>query len=154
MFKSLFLRHIAKTIQPLTLILQVAAREQLEESQSTIDNLLDWLSHVDRDAERGDKKCEPAIKQNGNHFQKGDMEGLVGEDDEMNGNLLEMPQHNETHVDGQLKPTEDNLNKQYQKVKVLYVGTDSGGPFSQRTLTIPQRRVGEEILTPHWILTF
>ncbi|XP_062981107.1 dystonin isoform X6 [Elgaria multicarinata webbii] len=96
---------------------KVAAREQLEESKSTIENLLDWLSDVDKDAEHGGKKCKPAIKQNGTHFQEEDVEGSLEEDDEVNGNLLDIQQQNETHVDGQLKPSEDNLNTQYQKAK-------------------------------------
>ncbi|XP_028578482.2 dystonin isoform X26 [Podarcis muralis] len=99
---------------------KVAAREQLEESKSTIENLLDWLSKVDKDAEHGGKKDKPAIKQNGNHFQEGEVEELAGEDDEVNGNLMEIQQQNETHVDGQLKPSEDNLNMQYQKVKAQH----------------------------------
>lgn len=77
------------------------------------------MSKVDKDAEHIGKQCEPAIKQNGTHFKE-DLEGLVEEEDEVNGNLLEN-QQNETHVDGQLKSTEDNLNKQYQKAKVLYI---------------------------------
>lgn len=77
------------------------------------------MSEVDKDAEHAGKKCEPAIKQNGTHFKE-DIEGLGGEEDEVNGNLLEIQQQNETHVDGQLKSTEDNLNEQYQTAKVLY----------------------------------
>ncbi|XP_077164583.1 dystonin isoform X35 [Paroedura picta] len=99
---------------------KVAAREQLEESKSTIENLLNWLSNVDKDAEHGEKKCQPVIKQNGNHFQEGDVEGLVAEDDELNGNLLEVQQENASQVDGQVKPKEDNLNKQYQKIKAQH----------------------------------
>ncbi|KAL8172745.1 UNVERIFIED_CONTAM: hypothetical protein K2H54_016108, partial [Gekko kuhli] len=99
---------------------KVAAREQLEESKSTIENLLDWLSNMDKDAERGEKKCQPVIKQNGNHFQEGDEEGLAGEDDELNGNLFEVQQQNASQVDGQAGPTEDNLNKQYQKIKAQH----------------------------------
>ncbi|XP_054858022.1 dystonin isoform X2 [Eublepharis macularius] len=99
---------------------KVAAREQLEESKTTIENLLDWLSKIDKDVEHGEKKCQPVIKQNGNHFQEGDEEGLVGEDDEVNGNLLEIQQQNESQVDGEVKSKEDNLNKQYQKVKAQH----------------------------------
>ncbi|XP_015263784.1 PREDICTED: dystonin isoform X2 [Gekko japonicus] len=99
---------------------KVAAREQLEESRSTIENLLDWLSNVDKDAEHGEKKCQPVIKQNGNHFQEGDVEGLAGEDDELNGNLFEVQQQNASQVDGQVEPKEDNLNKQYQKIKAQH----------------------------------
>lgn len=103
--------------------MQVAAREQLEESKSTIENLLDWLSNVDKDAEHGEKKCQPVIKQNGNHFHEDDTDGLVGEDDELNGNLLEVRQQNASQADGGEKPEEDNLNKQYQKIKVLHMST-------------------------------
>nr|XP_056712073.1 dystonin [Euleptes europaea] len=99
---------------------KVAARQQLEESKSTIENLLDWLSNVDKDAEHGEKKCQPVIKQNGNHFQEENVEGLAGEDDEVNGNLLEVRQKNGSHVDGHIKPKEDNLNKQYQKIKAQH----------------------------------
>ncbi|XP_053142426.1 dystonin isoform X6 [Hemicordylus capensis] len=99
---------------------KVAAREQLEESKSTIEKLLDWLSNVDKEAEHVGKKFKPAIKQNGTHFKREDVESLAGEEDEVNGNLLESQQQNETDVDGQLKPTEDNLNKQYQKVKAQH----------------------------------
>ncbi|XP_061479005.1 dystonin isoform X22 [Rhineura floridana] len=99
---------------------KVAAREQLEQSKSTIENLLDWLSDVDKDAENRSNKCKPAIKQNDTHFQEGDVEGLAGEEDEVNGNLLEIQQQNESHVDGQLKPSEDNLNMQYQKAKAQH----------------------------------
>nr|XP_008116866.2 PREDICTED: dystonin isoform X8 [Anolis carolinensis] len=99
---------------------KVAAREQLEESKNTIENLLDWLSNVDKDAEHGKKKCKPAIKQNGNHIQEEDVEGLVEEEDEVNGNLLDIEQENEIQIDGQLKPSEDNLNMQYQKAKAQH----------------------------------
>ncbi|XP_072856398.2 dystonin isoform X8 [Pogona vitticeps] len=97
---------------------KVAAREQLEESKSTIENLLDWLSNVDEEAGHGNKK--PTIRQNGTHFQEEDVEGLVGEEDEVNGNLLEIQQENETQLDGQLRASEDNLNMQYQKAKAQH----------------------------------
>ncbi|XP_048352795.1 dystonin isoform X18 [Sphaerodactylus townsendi] len=99
---------------------KVAAREQLEESKSTIENLLNWLSNIDKDAEHLEKECQPVIKQNGNHFQEGDMEDLVGEDDEVNGNFFDVEQQNESQVDGQVKLKEDNLNKQYQKIKAQH----------------------------------
>ncbi|XP_067421590.1 dystonin isoform X1 [Emydura macquarii macquarii] len=99
---------------------KVAAIEQLEESKNTIENLLDWLSNVDKAAEHGDKKWTLAIEQNGTHFKEGDVKALEGEEDEVNGNLLELDQQTETHVDGRLKPTDNNLNQQYQKVKAQH----------------------------------
>uniref|UniRef100_A0A452I7R8 Uncharacterized protein n=1 Tax=Gopherus agassizii TaxID=38772 RepID=A0A452I7R8_9SAUR len=65
---------------------KVAAIEQLEESKNTIENLLDWLSNVDKAAEQGDEKWTLT----------------------------------ETHVDGRVKPTDSNLNQQYQKVKAQH----------------------------------
>ncbi|XP_053878003.1 dystonin isoform X7 [Malaclemys terrapin pileata] len=99
---------------------KVAAIEQLEESKITIENLLDWLSNVDKAAEHGDEKWTLAIEQNGTHFKEGDVKALEGEEDEVNGNLLELQQQTETHVDGRVKPTDSNLNQQYQKVKAQH----------------------------------
>ncbi|NXM67976.1 DYST protein, partial [Serilophus lunatus] len=98
---------------------KVAAIEQLEESKNTIENLLDWLSNVDKEAEHG-RKFKQVIEQNGTHFEEGDMKVLEGEEDDVNGNLLEMQPDIETQVDGLVKSTDDNLNQQYQKVKAQH----------------------------------
>ncbi|KFV47824.1 Microtubule-actin cross-linking factor 1, partial [Tyto alba] len=98
---------------------KVAAIEQLEESKNTIENLLDWLSNVDKEAEHG-RKFKQAIEQNGTHYEEGDVKALEGEEDDINGNLLETQQDIETQVDGLVKSTEDNLNQQYQKVKAQH----------------------------------
>ncbi|NXJ64455.1 DYST protein, partial [Rostratula benghalensis] len=98
---------------------KVAAIEQLEESKNTIENLLDWLSNVDKEAEHG-RKFKQVIEQNGMHFEEGDVKSLEGEEDDVNGNLLEIQQGVETDVDGLVKSTEDNLNLQYQKVKAQH----------------------------------
>ncbi|NXC82257.1 MACF1 factor, partial [Cercotrichas coryphoeus] len=94
---------------------KVAAIEQLEESKNTIENLLDWLSNVDKEAEHG-RKFKQVIEQNGTHFG----EVLEGEEDDVNGNLLDMQQDIETQVDGLVKSIDDNLNQQYQKVKAQH----------------------------------
>ncbi|XP_064303938.1 dystonin isoform X1 [Phalacrocorax carbo] len=98
---------------------KVAAIEQLEESKNTIENLLDWLSNVDKEAEHS-RKFKETIEQNGTHFEEGDVKALEGEEDDVNGNLLEFQQDIETRVDGLVKSTEDNLNQQYQKVKAQH----------------------------------
>ncbi|XP_050172340.1 dystonin isoform X5 [Myiozetetes cayanensis] len=98
---------------------KVAAIEQLEESKNTIENLLDWLSNVDKEAEHG-RKFKNVIEQNGTHFEEGDVKVLEGEEDDVNGNLLEMQPDMETQVDGLVKSTDDNLNQQYQKVKAQH----------------------------------
>ncbi|XP_014426859.2 dystonin isoform X19 [Pelodiscus sinensis] len=99
---------------------KVAAIEQLEESRNTIENLLDWLSNVDKASDHGDEKWTQAIEQNGTHFKEQDIKLLEGEEDEVNGNLLELQRQTETHVDGRVKPTDSNLNQQYQKVKAQH----------------------------------
>lgn len=86
--------------------------KQLEESKAKIEDLLDWLSNVDRDSERAGMEQKQVIEQNGTHFQEGDSKLAIGEEGEVNGNLLE------TDVDVPVGTTEDNLNQQYQKVKV------------------------------------
>ncbi|XP_072862192.1 dystonin isoform X13 [Chlorocebus sabaeus] len=93
---------------------KVAAVKQLEESKTKIENLLDWLSNVDKDSERAGTKHKQVFEQNGTHFQEGDGKSAIGEEDEVNGNLLE------TDVDGQVGPTQENLNQQYQKVKAQH----------------------------------
>ncbi|KAI5766799.1 DST protein [Gulo gulo luscus] len=93
---------------------KVAAAKQLEESKTKIENLLDWLSNVDKDSDRARVKQTQVIEQNGTHFQEGDGTSVMGEEDEVNGNLLE------TDVDGQVGTTEENLNQQYQKVKARH----------------------------------
>ncbi|NXM63172.1 DYST protein, partial [Illadopsis cleaveri] len=98
---------------------KVAAIEQLEESKNTIENLLDWLSNVDKEAEHG-QKFKQVIEQNGTHFEEGDVKVFEGEEDDVNGNLLEMHEDIETQVDGLVKSIDDNLNQQYQKVKAQH----------------------------------
>uniref|UniRef100_A0A5F9CNK3 Dystonin n=1 Tax=Oryctolagus cuniculus TaxID=9986 RepID=A0A5F9CNK3_RABIT len=93
---------------------KVAAVKQLEESKTKIENLLDWLSNVDKDSERAGANHKGVIQQNGTHFQEGDGMSGIGEEDEVNGNLLE------TDVDGQVGTTEENLNQQYQKIKAQH----------------------------------
>ncbi|XP_073761247.1 dystonin isoform X18 [Callorhinus ursinus] len=93
---------------------KVAAAKQLEESKTKIENLLDWLSNVDKDSARAGVKQRQVIEQNGTHFQEGDGTSMMGEEDEVNGNLLE------TDVDGPLGTTGENLNRQYQKVKARH----------------------------------
>ncbi|XP_055247840.1 dystonin isoform X22 [Gorilla gorilla gorilla] len=93
---------------------KVAAVKQLEESKTKIENLLDWLSNVDKDSERAGTKHKQVIEQNGTHFQEDDGKSAIGEEDEVNGNLLE------TDVDGQVGTTQENLNQQYQKVKAQH----------------------------------
>ncbi|XP_021114851.1 dystonin [Heterocephalus glaber] len=90
---------------------KVAAVKQLEESKTKIENLLDWLSNVDKNS---GIKHKQVIEQNGTHFDEGDGKSVIGEEDEVNGNLLA------ADVDVHLGVTEENLNQQYQKIKAQH----------------------------------
>ncbi|XP_060225826.1 dystonin isoform X15 [Meriones unguiculatus] len=93
---------------------KVAAVRQLEESKTKIENLLDWLTNVEKDSERAGRKHTPLIEQNGTHLHEGDGKSVAGEEDAVNGNLME------TDAEGDGGTTEENLNQQYQKVKAQH----------------------------------
>uniref|UniRef100_A0A8C2LGK4 Dystonin n=1 Tax=Cricetulus griseus TaxID=10029 RepID=A0A8C2LGK4_CRIGR len=93
---------------------KVVAVRQLEESRTKIENLMDWLSNVERDSERAGMEHTQMVEQNGTHVHEGDGKSIVGEEDEVNGNLLE------TDAEGHGGTTEENLNQQYQRVKAQH----------------------------------
>ncbi|XP_076771231.1 dystonin isoform X14 [Arvicanthis niloticus] len=93
---------------------KVAAVRQLEESKTKIENLLNWLSNVEKDSEGVGTKHTRPMEQNGTHFHEGDGKSGDGEEDEVNGNLLE------TDAEGHSGTTEGNLNQQYEKVKAQH----------------------------------
>ncbi|XP_026641311.1 dystonin isoform X10 [Microtus ochrogaster] len=88
---------------------KVAAVRQLEESRTKIENLMDWLSNVEKDSGRAGMEHLQMMEQNGTHLHEGDGKSVTGEEDEVNGNLLE--------ADSDSGTTEENLNQQYQRVK-------------------------------------
>nr|XP_048286364.1 dystonin isoform X13 [Myodes glareolus] len=88
---------------------KVAAVRQLEESRTKIENLMDWLSNVEKDSGRAGMEHLQVMEQNGTHVHEGDGRSVAGEEDEVNGNLLE------ADLDG--GTTGENLNQQYQRVK-------------------------------------
>lgn len=96
---------------------------QLEESKTKIENLMDWLSNVEKDSEGAGGKHTQTMEQNGTHSHDGDGKSVAGEEDEVNGNLLE------TDAEELAGTTEENLNQQYQRVKVC--GLDSDTDLSQ-----------------------
>ncbi|XP_032756789.1 dystonin isoform X4 [Rattus rattus] len=93
---------------------KVAAARQLEESKTKIENLLNWLSNVERASEGPGRLHTQPLEQNGTHLHEGDGTSGAGEEDEVNGNLLE------TDAEGHGGTTEGNLNQQYEKVKAQH----------------------------------
>lgn len=93
---------------------KVAAVRQLEESKTKIENLLNWLSNVEEDSEGVWTKHTQPMEQNGTYLHEGDSKLGAGEEDEVNGNLLE------TDAEGHSEATKGNLNQQYEKVKAQH----------------------------------
>ncbi|XP_052601170.1 dystonin isoform X16 [Peromyscus californicus insignis] len=93
---------------------KVAAVRQLEESKTKIENLMDWLSNVEKDSEGAGMKHTRMMEQNGTHSLDGDGKSAAGEEDKVNGNLLE------TDTEELGGTTEENLNQQYQRVKAQH----------------------------------
>ncbi|KAM8953054.1 dystonin [Pelodytes ibericus] len=95
-----------------------AAVEQLEESKTKIESLLDWLSHVDQEADNGNTVKKPEIQHNGIHH-KDSCKSLLGGVEEVNGNVIESDgKGNFVNVKGQAE--EEDLKSQYQKVKAQH----------------------------------
>ncbi|XP_004623060.1 dystonin isoform X8 [Octodon degus] len=93
---------------------KVAAVKQLEESKIKIENLLDWLSDMDNGSERAGTEHKQVIEQNGTHLDEGDGRSVIGEEDDVNGNLLA------ADLEERVGGTEENLNRQYQKIKAQH----------------------------------
>ncbi|XP_005406949.1 PREDICTED: dystonin isoform X7 [Chinchilla lanigera] len=93
---------------------KVAAVKQLEESKTKIEDLLDWLSDIDNDSGRAGTEHKQVIEQNGTHLDEGDGRLVIGEEDDVNGNLQA------ADVDEHVGSTEGNLNQQYQKIKAQH----------------------------------
>ncbi|XP_051060317.1 dystonin isoform X3 [Phodopus roborovskii] len=93
---------------------KVVAVKQLEESRTKIETLMDWLSDIEKDSGRAGMEHTQGTEQNGTHVHEGDGKSVAGEEDEVNGNLME------TDAEGRRGATEENLNQQYQRVKAQH----------------------------------
>uniref|UniRef100_A0A673GHH4 Dystonin n=1 Tax=Sinocyclocheilus rhinocerous TaxID=307959 RepID=A0A673GHH4_9TELE len=67
----------------------VAAVEQLEESKTKIEGLLDWISNVGKEKEMGGIQKDQMVKQNGNMPENTSVKRIIGEEDDPNGNALD-----------------------------------------------------------------
>uniref|UniRef100_A0A671KPJ2 Dystonin n=1 Tax=Sinocyclocheilus anshuiensis TaxID=1608454 RepID=A0A671KPJ2_9TELE len=67
----------------------VVAVEQLEESKTKIEGLLDWISNVGKEKEMGGIQKDQMVKQNGNMPENTSVKRIIGEEDDPNGNALD-----------------------------------------------------------------
>lgn len=97
---------------------QAAAVEQLEESKSKIEGLLDWISNVGNKNKSSLDQTDHVSQENGNLPEEPSAKGLITDDDNANGNALQATEKDfgrETRGEDNESP---NLDKQYQGLKV------------------------------------
>ncbi|KAJ8359996.1 hypothetical protein SKAU_G00165210 [Synaphobranchus kaupii] len=98
---------------------KVAAVEQLEESKNKIEGLLDWISNIGKDREKESNHTDES-RQNGNEPPATSPQGIMGEQDDNNGNSMPTLD-NICAVDGKGKDThEQDLDEQYNRVKARH----------------------------------
>lgn len=97
---------------------QAAAVERLEESKNKIEGLLDWISNIGNENTSGLGQTDHICKENGNLPEETSAKGLIGKDDDANGNALQTPEKDF----GREKKVGNNvpldLDKQYDRMKV------------------------------------
>ncbi|XP_041644812.1 dystonin isoform X11 [Cheilinus undulatus] len=96
---------------------KAAAVERLEESKNKIEGLLDWISNIGNQNENGLDQTDHISKENGNLPEETLAKGLMGDDDDANGNAM---QTSEKDFDSEASGKNDtslDLDKQYDRVK-------------------------------------
>ncbi|XP_026044886.1 dystonin isoform X23 [Astatotilapia calliptera] len=96
---------------------KAAAVEQLEESKSKIEGLLDWISNVGNKNKSSLDQTDHVSQENGNLPEEPSAKGLITDDDNANGNALQATEKDfgrETSGEDNESP---NLDKQYQGLK-------------------------------------
>lgn len=97
---------------------QAAAVERLEESKNKIEGLLDWISNIGNENESGVDQTDHISKENGNLPEETSATGLIGEDDDANGNALQTTEKDFGRETSEKKDASLELDKQYDRVKV------------------------------------
>ncbi|XP_070772625.1 dystonin [Enoplosus armatus] len=96
---------------------KAAAVERLEESKNKIEGLLDWISNIGNENESGLDQTDHISKENGNLPEETSAKGLIGEDDDANGNAL---QTTENDFGSGKNDASLDLDKQYDRVKARH----------------------------------
>nr|XP_043901250.1 dystonin isoform X2 [Solea senegalensis] len=96
---------------------KAAAVERLEESKNKIEGLLDWISNIGSEKESGLDQSDPLSNENGNLPEQTSTKGLIGENDDANGNALETTENDSGRETRGSKDASMDLNKQYDRVK-------------------------------------
>ncbi|XP_029926299.1 dystonin isoform X3 [Myripristis murdjan] len=99
---------------------KAAAAEQLEESKNKIEGLLDWISNIGNENETDFAHTGHISKENGNLPEETSAKGVIGEDDDANGNALQTPENDSVTESGGKNSSSSDLNKQYDRVKARH----------------------------------
>ncbi|XP_034465448.1 dystonin isoform X9 [Hippoglossus hippoglossus] len=96
---------------------KAAAVERLEESKNKIEGLLDWISNIGGEKESGLDQTDHISKENGNVPEETSATGVIGENDDANGNALESPEKDSGTESRGKNDASLDLDKQYDRVK-------------------------------------
>ncbi|XP_034538619.1 dystonin [Notolabrus celidotus] len=99
---------------------KAAAVERLEESKNKIEGLLDWISNIGNENENSLDQTDHTSKENGNLPKETSAEGLIGDDDDANGNAVQTPEREFDRETGGKKDASVDLDKQYDRVKARH----------------------------------
>ncbi|XP_039994292.1 dystonin isoform X3 [Xiphias gladius] len=99
---------------------KAAAVERLEESKNKIEGLLDWISNIGNENEKGLDQTDHIKKENGNLPEETSAKGLLEEDDDANGNALQSTEKDFGRETGGKNEASMDLDKQYDRVKTRH----------------------------------
>uniref|UniRef100_A0A671PU66 Dystonin n=1 Tax=Sinocyclocheilus anshuiensis TaxID=1608454 RepID=A0A671PU66_9TELE len=94
-----------------------AAVEQLEESKTKIEGLLGWISNIGKEKEMGGIQKDQMVKQNGNMPEYTSMKGIIGEEDDPNGNALDTTDNTRLHAGEKQDGKDLDLDQQFNRVQ-------------------------------------
>ncbi|XP_018545400.1 LOW QUALITY PROTEIN: dystonin [Lates calcarifer] len=101
---------------------KAAAVEQLEESKNKIEGLLDWIANIgnENENESGLDQTDHTSQENGNLPEETSAKGLIGEDDDANGNALQTMENDFGRETSGKNNASLDLDKQYDRVKARH----------------------------------
>ncbi|TMS04779.1 hypothetical protein E3U43_009936 [Larimichthys crocea] len=99
---------------------KAAAVERLEESKNKIEGLLDWISNIGNANESVLDETDHISKENGNLPEESSAKGLIGEDDDANGNDLQTTEKDFGRETSGKSDASLDLDKQYERVKARH----------------------------------
>ncbi|XP_059215800.1 dystonin isoform X2 [Centropristis striata] len=99
---------------------KAAAVERLEESKNKIEGLLDWISNIGNENKSSLDHTDHISKENGNLPEETSATGLIGDDDDANGNALQTTEKDFGRDTSGKNDASLDLDKQYERVKARH----------------------------------